>query len=216
MGHYGIGALTSVTILAELGDVRRFSSSREAVRYAGMDITVHASDKRRAPGSSPSKARPRCAGRCTRPPKPPAASARRTATTSCKPPSGSDATAPAWRSHASCSNAHTTPSKTSARRDSRPHELPSCAHAFSSSRCTAASSRHSAAATPAWTASKDRAAALPFPHAGTPSPSCRRPAANPRSWTEISMGARAHTNADSARPGARQALRARPCGPPSG
>ena len=46
-GHYGIGALTSVTILAELGDVRRFSSSREAVRYAGMDITVHASDKRR-------------------------------------------------------------------------------------------------------------------------------------------------------------------------
>ena len=48
--HYGIGALTSVTVLAELGDVRRFSSSREAVRYAGMDITVHASDKRRAPG----------------------------------------------------------------------------------------------------------------------------------------------------------------------
>ena len=48
--HYGIGALTSVTVLAELGDVRRFPSSREAVRYAGMDITVHASDKRRAPG----------------------------------------------------------------------------------------------------------------------------------------------------------------------
>jgi transposase len=48
--HYGIGALTSVAILAELGDARRFSSSREAVRYAGMDITVHASDKRRAPG----------------------------------------------------------------------------------------------------------------------------------------------------------------------
>ena len=48
--HYGIGALTSVVILAELGDTRRFSSSREAVRYGGMDITVHASDKRRAPG----------------------------------------------------------------------------------------------------------------------------------------------------------------------
>ena len=48
--HYGIGALTSVTILAELGDTRRFSSSREAVRYSGMDITVHASDQRRAPG----------------------------------------------------------------------------------------------------------------------------------------------------------------------
>jgi transposase len=48
--HYGIGPITSVTILAELGDVKRFSSSRAVVRYAGMDITVHASDKRRAPG----------------------------------------------------------------------------------------------------------------------------------------------------------------------
>jgi hypothetical protein len=47
MGCYGIGVLTSVTILAELGDVRRFSSSREAVRYDGMDITVHASDRHR-------------------------------------------------------------------------------------------------------------------------------------------------------------------------
>ncbi len=50
MRHYGIGPLTSVTILAELGDARRFSSSREAVRYAGLDITVHQSDSRRAPG----------------------------------------------------------------------------------------------------------------------------------------------------------------------
>ncbi len=50
MGHYGVGPLTSITILAELGDPRRFSSSREAVRYAGMDITVHQSDTRRAPG----------------------------------------------------------------------------------------------------------------------------------------------------------------------
>ena len=50
MGHYGIGELTSVAILAELGDCRRFSSSRYAVRYGGLDITVHASDRRRAPG----------------------------------------------------------------------------------------------------------------------------------------------------------------------
>jgi len=48
--HYGIGELTSVAILAELGDCRRFSSSRYAVRYGGLDITVHASDRRRAPG----------------------------------------------------------------------------------------------------------------------------------------------------------------------
>jgi transposase len=50
MRHYGIGALTAVTILAELGDARRFSSSRAAVRYGGLDITVHQSDRRRAPG----------------------------------------------------------------------------------------------------------------------------------------------------------------------
>jgi transposase len=50
MGHYGIGELTAVTILAELGDARRFSSSRKAVRYAGIDITVSESDRRRAPG----------------------------------------------------------------------------------------------------------------------------------------------------------------------
>jgi transposase len=50
MVHYGIGELTAVTILAELGDCTRFSSSRQAVRYAGMDITVHQSDQRRSPG----------------------------------------------------------------------------------------------------------------------------------------------------------------------
>jgi transposase len=47
---YGVGALTSVTIIAELGDVRRFSNSRDVVRYGGMDITVRQSDDRRSPG----------------------------------------------------------------------------------------------------------------------------------------------------------------------
>jgi transposase len=50
MGLFGIGHLTAVTILAELGDARRFSSSRDAVRYSGLDITVSQSDRRRAPG----------------------------------------------------------------------------------------------------------------------------------------------------------------------
>ena len=50
MAHYGIGELTAVTILAELGDCTRFSSSRQAVRYAGLDITVYQSDRHRAPG----------------------------------------------------------------------------------------------------------------------------------------------------------------------
>jgi transposase len=44
MRHYGIGELTSVAMLAELGDTRRFSSSRHAVRFAGLDVTVSQSD----------------------------------------------------------------------------------------------------------------------------------------------------------------------------
>jgi transposase len=47
---YGVGELTAVTILAELGDVRRFHNSRDVVRYAGLDITVYQSDDHRAPG----------------------------------------------------------------------------------------------------------------------------------------------------------------------
>jgi transposase len=48
MSHHGIGEITSLAILAELGDARRFSSSRHAVRHAGMDITVFESDHKRA------------------------------------------------------------------------------------------------------------------------------------------------------------------------
>ncbi len=48
--HYGVGALTSVAIWAEMGDTRRFASSSDAVRHAGLDITVWASDTQRAKG----------------------------------------------------------------------------------------------------------------------------------------------------------------------
>jgi transposase len=48
--YYGIGAVTSVAIWAELGDCRRFSSSDDAVRHTGLDVTVHASDNKRGRG----------------------------------------------------------------------------------------------------------------------------------------------------------------------
>ena len=48
--HYGVGALTSVAIWAELGDCRRFHSSDDAVRHTGLDITVYASDGKRTKG----------------------------------------------------------------------------------------------------------------------------------------------------------------------
>jgi transposase len=50
MTHYGIGAITAPTILAELGDARRFVGGDQVVRYMGLDITVYASDGKRSPG----------------------------------------------------------------------------------------------------------------------------------------------------------------------
>jgi transposase len=47
---YGVGHLTSVVIWAELGATRRFSSSRQAVRHTGLDVTVYSSDDHRARG----------------------------------------------------------------------------------------------------------------------------------------------------------------------
>jgi transposase len=47
---YGVGPVSATAILAELGDARRFSSSDDAVRHAGLDVTVHQSDCKRAPG----------------------------------------------------------------------------------------------------------------------------------------------------------------------
>jgi transposase len=47
---YGVGPVSATAILAELGDARRFSSSDDAVRHAGLDITVYQSDQKRAPG----------------------------------------------------------------------------------------------------------------------------------------------------------------------
>jgi transposase len=48
--HYGVGPLTSVAIWAEMGDCRRFHSSDDAVRHAGLDVTVYSSAGRRSAG----------------------------------------------------------------------------------------------------------------------------------------------------------------------
>jgi transposase len=47
---YGVGPVTATAIVAELGDARRFGCSDDAVRHCGLDVTVHQSDRRRAPG----------------------------------------------------------------------------------------------------------------------------------------------------------------------
>jgi transposase len=48
--QYGIGGLIAVAVWSELGDCRRFSRSMQVVRHTGLDVTVDASDRRRANG----------------------------------------------------------------------------------------------------------------------------------------------------------------------
>jgi transposase len=47
---YGVGPMTSLALVCWLGGGDRFSSSRKAVRFVGLDITVHSSDSKRSPG----------------------------------------------------------------------------------------------------------------------------------------------------------------------
>jgi transposase len=48
--QYGVGPITSTAIWAMMGDTRRFSASRQAVRHTGLDITVYSSDGKRSRG----------------------------------------------------------------------------------------------------------------------------------------------------------------------
>lgn len=47
---WGVGWLLGPIIWAEMGDTRRFASSKQAVRYTGLDVTVSESDTTRLPG----------------------------------------------------------------------------------------------------------------------------------------------------------------------
>jgi len=47
---YGVGPLTALALTCWLAGKDRFSSSRKAVRFTGLDITVHSSDRKGPPG----------------------------------------------------------------------------------------------------------------------------------------------------------------------
>ncbi|MBM0224430.1 IS110 family transposase [Micromonospora sp. ATA51] len=47
---YGVGPMTSLALVCWLGGADRFSASRKAVRFVGLDITVRSSDSKRSPG----------------------------------------------------------------------------------------------------------------------------------------------------------------------
>ena len=47
---YGVGPVTALALTCWLGGAGRFTSARKAVRFAGLDVTVHCSDSKRSPG----------------------------------------------------------------------------------------------------------------------------------------------------------------------
>jgi transposase len=47
---YGVGPITALALTCWLGGAGRFSSARKAVRFAGLDVTVHSSDGKRSRG----------------------------------------------------------------------------------------------------------------------------------------------------------------------
>jgi transposase len=47
---FGVGPVLSVVTWAEMGDCRRFTNSDQSVRHCGLDVSVYASDTRRAAG----------------------------------------------------------------------------------------------------------------------------------------------------------------------
>src|SRR6478672_4582667 len=67
---YGVGPVTSLALTCWLAGEGRFSSSRKAARFTGLDITVWSSDRKGPPGPCPGRDRPCCAGRCMRPARP--------------------------------------------------------------------------------------------------------------------------------------------------
>jgi transposase len=58
---YGVGPVTALTLTCWLAGEGRFSSSRKAVRFAGLDVTVSSSGRKDPPGArgrSPRTERP--------------------------------------------------------------------------------------------------------------------------------------------------------------
>ena len=47
---YGVGPVTALAMTCWLAGEGRFSSSRQAVRFAGLDVTVYSSDRKGPPG----------------------------------------------------------------------------------------------------------------------------------------------------------------------
>ncbi len=198
MGHYGIGELTSVAILAELGDCRRFTSSRHAVRYVGLDITVYQSDQRRlARAPEPPRTANAALGADEAAVVASRAGSPDRETTSRRPSGSGTARVPVDRSQAAQTQ---LPHAPRTRRGRAPARMTLTVRAtLHLTDAPRPAPDNPLPPRPAWTACEDRAAAPQLPPAGT-TPHHHHVAGppTPGSWTKISMGARAHTPASSA------------------
>jgi transposase len=167
--HYGIGAITAPTILAELGGARRFAGGDQVVRATGLDITVYASDGKRSPGHLSRQGPEVLRWALFEAAKAAARPARLTTPTTSRSRPARAATGPPWRSPASSPGGCATPWCASATaRSLRSRTCPGlrrpghgwCVPCPPASRRAAASACRAPAATAGpWTAPKDRAAA---------------------------------------------------------
>ncbi|HTU08944.1 MAG TPA: IS110 family transposase [Trebonia sp.] len=108
----GVGMVTALVLLAEIGDITRFGSARQVASWAGLTPTVAAATARSTTGTSPSRDPPGRAGYCARPRRPP--SVTRTSLPALRPsPAAAAGRSPPPRSPASSSPASATCSPTS-------------------------------------------------------------------------------------------------------
>ena len=127
--HYGVGWLCAAIMWAEIGDARRFHSSDQLVRFAGLDVTVYSSDGKRSPGHLSKQGSPALRWAAYEAAKSAARPARRITPTTTRWPSGCAARnkpaakTPPSRSNVSCCAAAITPCVSSVmpRWHRRPH-----------------------------------------------------------------------------------------------
>jgi transposase len=110
-GLPGVGELTALVVVAEIGDIARFGSARKLAAWAGLTPTVRGSDLvvRHGHISKQGSTRlfERCAGSCARPHRPPSAH-RSSPPPIRRSPAAAARRSPPPRSPASCSPAPTT------------------------------------------------------------------------------------------------------------
>jgi hypothetical protein len=133
MRHSGVGPRVARAILAEPGDARRLSSSRQSVHFAGLHVTVQESDHERRPGQRSRQGPPLPRGRLSRPPNRRASPPRPTTPATRSSSSARKPTAPCSRSRATCCAALTTPRINSTTTPCRP---PPEAHLSPAARAT--------------------------------------------------------------------------------